>query len=229
MKKISKIGCLSILGFLVICLIIGLFVDTPEETENVEPIKQSAPTIKEAPENATTQAPKQQISSPPVKIKKEKVETQEKSVALTPIKKPPVEPIEVVWNKTPQEQGLKVGDWMSIIGHQDAFISATGTGRNGVFTGWQWNPQDSFGIDLVSNASAVSLATDRINGVYGRLESPSKNATAKRANNKLMRQETIILRLTGQIHQIMPPGKNDTYPNQWYIFLESGVIIQLIE
>lgn len=203
---------------MVIGLIVGLFVDTPEE-DTIEPITDK---------QKITQPPKQKIPPPPVKVKKEKVETQEKEAEPTPIKKPPVEPIEVFWDKTPQEQGLKVGDWISISGHQDAFISATGTGRNGVFTDWKWNPQDTFGIDLVSNASAVSLSTDRISGVYGRLESPAKNATARSANNILMRQETVVLRLTGQIHQIMPPHENDTYPNQSYIFLEPGVIIQLV-
>ena len=216
MKKVFKIGCLSILALFVILFIIGLFIDTPEEKETLQHIKEHTPTITEAPEKANTQ--------------EEAVEpTQSQKVGPPPIQKPPVEPIEIVWDKTPQAQGLKVGDWVSIIGHQDAFISATGTGRNGVFTNWNWIKQDTFPIDLVSNASAVSLVTDRISGVYGRLKSPLQNLTAKSANNQLMRQETVRLRLTGQIHQIQPPHENDTYSNQWYIFLEPGVIIQLIE
>ena len=220
MKKIFKFGCLPILGLLVILFIIGLFIDTPEEKETLQHIKEHTPTIREteAPEKAITQAKPRE----PTPARKPPVE-------ITPIKKPPVEPIEVIWDKTPPAQGLKVGDWISIIGHQDAFISAIGTGRNGVFTNWNWIKQDTFRIDLVSNASAVSLSTDRIGEVSGRLESPLQNPTAKSANNRLMKQETVVLRLTGQIHQIMPPHEKDTYPNQWDISLESGVIIELIE
>ena len=214
MKKILKFGGLSILAVFVLFFIIGPFIDTPEEKETLQRIKENTPTIRAEPETVVTQ--EEVVKPPPVD-------------EPPPPKEPPVEPIEVVWDKTPQEQGLRVGDWISIVGHQDAFISAQWVGRNGVFNNWNWIPQDSFGIDLVSNASALSLPTDRINGVYGSLESPLKNSTAKSANNRLMQQETVVLRLTGQIHQIMPPGEKDTYPNQWFILLESDVIIELVE
>lgn len=215
MKKILKIGCLSTLAVFVILFIIGLFIDSPEEKETLEHIKQHTPTIRAEPEK---------------KAEPETVINQEEEVPEpASIKEPPVEPTPVFWDKTPQEQELEVGDWITIIGHQDAFISAQWVGRNGNFNNWNWIQQDTFGIDLVSNASAVSLATDRISGVYGRLESPLKNPIAKSANNKLMHQETVVLRLTGQIEGILPPSANATYPNQWYIVLESGVIIELIE
>lgn len=221
MKKVLKIGCLSILAILVILLVIGLFIDSPEEKETLQHIKEHTRTIREAPEKAITQETTK--------------DTQETAVEPTPvneptpIQKPPVEPTPVIWSKTPQEQGLEVGDWITVIGHQDMFISASGTGRNGIFTNWNWIQNDSFEINLVSNDSAVSLATDRISEVSGRLESPLQNPTAKSANNRLMRQETVVLRLTGQIHQILPPHNNATYPNQWYLTLESGVIIELVE
>ena len=214
MEKYLKIGCLSILAVLVILIIFGLFIDTPEEKATKQRIRENTPTIRAEPETVITQ--EDAVETPPVN-------------EPTPPKEPPVEPLEVVWDKTPQEQGLEVGDWITVIGHQDAFISAQWVGRNGVFNNWSWIPQDSFGIDLFSNASAASLPTDRINGVYGSLELPLQNATAKSANNILMRQETVILRLTGQIHQILPPNENNTYPNQSYILLESGVNIELVE
>lgn len=95
MKKVLKVGCLSVVGFFVIFFILAVLGVLPE-----------APVVKE-----------------PVPIQVAGIEKESAPPAMGFA--PPLNPKMLVWDKTPAEQGLKVGDWISVRGRANGYIGAT--------------------------------------------------------------------------------------------------------
>ena len=88
MKKVLKVGCLSIVSFFVLILVIGLIFGPPAE------------------DTATL----------PVEVEQESPSTDHP---------PSPDPKMLVWDRTPAEQGLKVGDWIIAQGVSGPYIGAT--------------------------------------------------------------------------------------------------------
>ena len=88
MKKVLKVGCLSIVGFFVFILVIGLIFGPPAEDTATLPVKVEQ-------ESSSTDHP------------------------------PSPDPKMLVWDRTPAEQGLTVGDWIIVQGVPGQYIGAT--------------------------------------------------------------------------------------------------------
>ena len=88
MKKVLKVGCLSIVGFFVLILVIGIILGPPADDTTTLPVEVE-------PESPPAEHP------------------------------PPPNPKMLVWDETPAEQGLKVGDWIIAQGVPGPYIGAT--------------------------------------------------------------------------------------------------------
>ena len=134
---------------------------------------------------------------------------------------------QIFWDQTPAEQGVNAGDWITIEGYQDAFIGASIRVQNGINYGLEWTVSGL--IDLTSQPTAFSADSDGINHIIGSIEDPRENEIVVRINEALLREETVLVRVTGQIYQINPPHELDRYPNQWGVILKEGVYVEFVE
>ena len=134
---------------------------------------------------------------------------------------------QVYWDQTPAEQGLAVGDWITVEGYQDAFIGAHIRVQNGINYGFEWTVSGL--IDLTSQPTAFSAPGDGINHIIGAIESPRENEIVVRINEALLREETVLIRVTGQIYQLNAPHGMDRYPNQWGVILKESVYVEFME
>ena len=130
---------------------------------------------------------------------------------------------QVSWGFTPAEQELEVGDWISIEGYQDDLIGAT-VGQDGGTRVLKWNePSDLFGtngmVEITSQLAGLPASEDRIISVAGLVEDPRENETIVQINKTLLSEQTIRIRVTGEIDHITG-GKS---PKQWSVFLKKGV------
>lgn len=92
MKKVLQFGCLSIVGFFVFILVIGLIFGPPAEDTATLPVE---------------------------------VEQESPPAEYPPLPNPKM----LVWDKTPAEQGLKVGDWIRVQGRANGYIGARSVRR----------------------------------------------------------------------------------------------------
>lgn len=134
---------------------------------------------------------------------------------------------QIFWDQTPAEQELKVGDWITIEGYQDTFIGASIRVENGVNYGLEWKGSNI--IDITSQPTAFSAPGDGIHYIIGSIEDPRENEIVVRINEALLREETVLIRVTGQIYQILPPHEMDRYPNQWGVILTEDVYVEFME
>ena len=137
---------------------------------------------------------------------------------------------QVFWDQTPAEQGLNVGDWITIEGYQDAFIGARIRVQNGINYGLEWNDSWFGGlISITSQQTAFSAPGDGINDIIGSINNPRENEIVVRINETLLHEETVLIRVTGQIYQLNAPHEMDRYPNQWGVILKEGVSVEFME
>lgn len=134
---------------------------------------------------------------------------------------------QIFWDQIPAEQGLEVGDWITVEGYQDAFIGARIRVQNGISYGLEWTVSGL--IDLTSKPTAFSAPSDGINHIIGAIENPRENEIVVRINEALLREETVLIRVTGQIYQITRPNEMDRYLNQWGVILKESVYVEFME
>ena len=217
---------ISALGFATTAF---LYMFAPDEAELVEGPKQvesvsesvnevSAPTAASDQETA----PADELIEPEVPPEQESIATEEKAETL-----PLPEAQQISWDLTPAEQGLEVGDWISIEGYQDALIGAT-VEKYAATRVLKWNdPSALYGtngmVDIASQATGLPAASDRIISVVGLVENPRENETVVQINKALLREQTVLIRATGQIDRI----GGDKSPKRWIVFLKKGVYVDL--
>ena len=208
-----------------------LYIFAPDEVELVEDSKQEASVSDSANEVSAPievleqeTAPTDELIEPEVAPEQESIAAEEKEETL-----PLPETQQISWGFTPAEQGLASGDWISIEGYQDVLIGATVL-QYGATRVLKWNdPSELFGtdgkIDITSQSIGVSTPDDRIISVVGLVENPRENETVVRINKALLREKTVLIRVTGQIDRI----GGDKSPNRWTVFLKKSVHVDFVE
>ena len=134
---------------------------------------------------------------------------------------------QVVWDQTPAEQVLEIGDWVTIEGYQDAFIGASIRVENGINYGLEWTVSGL--IDITSQPTALSAPGDGIHHIIGSIDDPRGNEIVVRINEALLYEETVLIRVTGQIYQLNAPHEMDRYPNQWGVILKQSGQVEFME
>ena len=140
---------------------------------------------------------------------------------------------QVYWDQTPAEQGLEVGDWITVEGYPASLIGAEFVGTNGDITGWKWANYKVLGdqIIIASQPTGSSVPADRIVDMIGYIEKPSSNKKVARVNEAYVQKwgssDNVLIRVTAQISQISPPDPTNRYPGQWGINL-TDVDVELV-
>ena len=132
---------------------------------------------------------------------------------------------QISWDLTPAEQELAGGDWISIDGYQDDLIGAT-VEQSGATRVLKWNePNNLFGtngmVEIVSQSTGLPAPDDRIISVAGLFENPRENETIVQINKTLLWEQTIPIRVIGQIDRIV----GDKTPKRWTVYLKKGVYV----
>ena len=228
---------ISALGFLITAF---LYIFAPDEAELAEsskavvPVSDSADDEVSAPIAVSEQepAPTDEIIETEVQPEQEstaveeaEVQPEQESTAVEEAKETAPLPAakQVDWDLTPAEQGLEVDDWISIEGYQDDLIGAR-VEKHAATRVLKWNePSDLFGtngmVEITSQSTGLPAAEDRIISVTGLVENPRENDTIVQINKTLLWEQTILIRVTGQIDQIA----GDKTPKRWTVFLKKGV------
>ncbi len=218
---------ISVLGFAATGI---LYIFAPDEAELVEGPKQVesvADSVEDesAPIEVLEQetAPTDELIEPETPPEQESIAAKEKEETA-----PSPEAQQISWDLTPAEQGLEVGDWISIEGYQDDLIGAT-VEKYVATRVLKWNdPSALYGtngmVDLASQATGLSAPSDRIISVVGLVENPRENEKVVQINKALLREQTVLIRATGQIDRI----GGDKSPNRWIVFLKKGVHVDFV-
>ena len=146
---------------------------------------------------------------------------------------------QIYWDKTPSEQGLKVGDWINIDGYTGQLIGAEAIGSGGKVVGWKWIENkftmNSSIFTIASQPTGLSAPHDQIVNIMGLMGEHTKSSEIERFNDdyieKWYEDEKGYVRVTGEISNITPPDDDSNrYPGQWGIDLKTGSIyIELME
>ena len=136
---------------------------------------------------------------------------------------------QISWDLSPTEQELEVGDWIAIDGYQGDLIGAT-VAQDGATRVLKWSePSDLFGtngmVEIASQSTGLPAPEDRIISVAGLAENPRENETIVQMNKTLLQEQTVRIRVTGQIDRIAG-GKT---PKRWTVFLKMGVHVDFTE
>jgi hypothetical protein len=220
MKKILKIVGFSVLGLIVLVIGIAVLVSVFVPEEELE--KVAAERAKTEQQTAPEENPPPEDSRPPVERMAEKDAYNIKAST---------------WDQTPAEQGLKVGDWVTIVGYTGGLIGAEAIGTNGVITGWKWTHNKIWGdqafVAIVSQPTGLSAPADRIVNIVGFVEKPSSNREVARINEAYVKkwheEKKGLVRVTGEISDISEPDPTNRYPGQWGMNLKTSVFVELVE
>ena len=223
---------ISALGFVITAF---LYLFAPDKAELAEVPKQvvsvsdptnemSAPTEVSDQETVQT-APAEAVTAPEPEVLAEQepvAVAENEQTSLSPETK------QISWDLTPAEQGLEIDDWISIEGYQDDLIGAT-VGQYDATRVLEWNdPSHLFGtnglIDIASQSTGLPASGDRIIGVSGLVENPRENETVVQINKTLLQEQTVLIRVVGQIDRI----GGDRLPKRWTVFLKKGVHVDFV-
>ena len=220
---------ISALGFVATAFLYVFNPDKAEEPEQVASVSDTTNEIsaqietseqesEQPPPTAAITAPTSETSSEQVPVG-----TTENAEAL-----PPPDAKQISWDLTPTEQELEVGAWISIDGYQDDLIGAT-VEQSDATRVLKWNePSDLFGtnglVEIASQSTGLSAPEDRIVSVAGLVENPRENETIVQMNETLLREQTVRIRVIGQIDRIA----GDKTPKRWTVFLKKGVYVDFI-
>ena len=237
MRTVFKFTFLVLLGISALGFVITAFLyifapdktELAEEPEQVVPVSDSvdevsAPVAVSDPEiGQTTLVEAVTAPEPEVLSEQEPVAVAE-NVQTSPA--PEIKQID--WDLTPAEQELGVDDWISIEGYQDDLIGAT-VGQDGETRVLKWNDSSHlFGtnglVAIVSQSTGLPAPSDRIIGVSGLIENPRENETIVRINEMLLGEQTVLVRVVGQIDRI----GGDRLPKRWTVFLKKGVHVDFV-
>ena len=242
MKTVFKLTFFVLLGISALGFLITAFLyifapdaaELAESPEKIAPVSDSADDEVSAPTGVSDQE-----TTPTDAIIKVEVQPEQGSVAVeeaevrpeqesvvegeTEETAPPPTVKQVDWDLTPAEQGLAVNDWISIEGYQDDLIGAR-VEKHAETRVLKWNePSDLFGtngmVEITSQPTGLPAAEDRIISVAGLVENPRENETIVQINKTLLQEQTLLIRVTGQIDQIV----GDKTPKRWTVFLKKGV------
>ena len=215
---------ISALGFVATAF---LYIFNPDKAELAEEPEQVAPVsdaanevtapIETSDQEDEQPAPTEAITAPEPEASSEQVEDAE-APSLPDAK-------QISWDLTPTEQELEVGDWISIEGYQDDLIGAT-VAEHAATRVLKWNePSALYGtngmVAIASQATGLPAPDDRIVSVVGLVENPRENETVVQINKALLREQTVLIRTTGQIDHI----SGDKSPKRWILFLKKGVYV----
>ena len=222
---------ISALGFLTTAF---LYVFNPDKTELAEKPEQVASVsdaanegsvpIETSDQESEQPAPTKAMTVPASEAASEEqvpVDTEEDAEAPSP-----PDAKQISWDLTPTEQELEVGDWISIDGYQDDLIGAT-VEQSDATRVLKWNePSDLFGtngmVEIVSQSTGLPAPEDRIMSVAGLVENPRENETIVQMNETLLQEQTIRIRVIGQVDRIA----GDKTPKRWTLFLKKGVYVE---
>ena len=223
---------ISALGFVITAF---LYIFAPDKAELAEDPKQvvpvsdstngmSAPTEVSDQETVQT-APVEEVTAPEPEVLSEQKPV---AVAENGQTSPLPETKQISWDLTPAEQELEVDDWISIEGYQDDLIGAT-IEQHGATRVLKWNDSSHlFGtnglIDIASQLTGLPASSDKIIGVSGLIENPRENETVVQINEILLQEQTVLIRVVGQIDRI----GGDRLPKRWTVFLKKGVHVDFI-
>lgn len=224
---------ISALGFVITAF---LYIFAPDKAELAEDPKQVVPVSDStngvsAPTEVSDQETGQTTPVEAVTAPEPEVPSEQEAVAVAENEQtsPPPAAKQISWDLTPAEQELEVDDWISIEGYQDDLIGAT-VGRHGETRVLKWNDSSHlFGtnglVDIASQSTGLPASSDKIIGVSGLIENPRENGTIVQINEMLLREQTVLIRVTGQIDRI----GGDRLPKRWTVFLKKGVHVDFVE
>ena len=244
MKTVFKFAFFIFLGISAVGFVATafLYIFNPNKTELVKEPEQvalvsdaanetSAP-IETSDQVGEQPAPIEAITAPELEASSEQVEevttpeseasSEQEEAAETPSLS---DAKQISWDLTPTEQELEVGDWISIEGYQDDLIGAT-VAEHAATRVLKWNDSSAlYGtngmVDIVSQATGLPAPDDRIVSVVGLVENPREDETVVQINKALLREQTVLIRATGQIDHI----SGDKSPKRWIVFLKKGVYV----
>lgn len=217
---------ISALGFVATAF---LYIFNPDKAELAEESEQvassdavnevSAP-IETSDQEGEQPAPTEAITAPESAASSE----QEENAEIPP----PSEAKQIDWDLTPAEQKLEVDDWILVEGYQDDPIGAT-VEKSAATRVLKWNDSSAlYGtngmVDITSQPTGLPAPEDRIISVVGLVENPRENETVVQINQALLREQTVLIRATGQIARI----GGDKTPKRWIVFLKKGVHVDLV-
>ena len=174
---------------------------------------------------------------------------------LEPVEPPPL-PIEyktVDWTRTPEEQGLKVGDWITVQGHPDGLVGALRTfkghlhdlgsidplsgdyffssprSRNYVIDVFELNYTETGSISIAPAPSPLPSHIRIRSAMVFTISNPSQNSIFTQFNQlRLHGLDNITdISLRGQISRITSPEDKDGLPRQALWIENKGCIFQL--
>lgn len=238
MKTVFKLTFFILLGISALGFVIAAFlyifnpnkVELGEEPEQVASVSDSADEVS-APIAVSDQEPVQTTPVEAVTAPAPEVLSEQEPVAVAENEQTspsPAEAKQISWDLTPAEQELAVDDWISIEGYQDDLIGAT-VGQYDETRVLKWNePSDLFGtngmVEITSQSTGLPASSDKIIGVTGLVENPRENETIVQINEMLLREQTVLIRVVGQIDRI----GGDRLPKRWTVFLKKGVHVDFV-
>ena len=80
-------------------------------------------------------------------------------------------------------------------------------------------------VEITSQSTGLPASEDRILSVAGLVENPRENETVVQINKTLLWEQTILIRVTGQIDRI----GGDKLPKRWTVFLKKGVHVDFVK
>ncbi|MDE0016109.1 MAG: hypothetical protein OXU51_07985 [Candidatus Poribacteria bacterium] len=249
MKTVFKFAFFILLGISAVGFVATafLYIFNPNKTELVEEPEQvalvsdaanevSAP-IETSDQGGEQPAPIETITAPELEASSEQIEEVTTPESEASSEQAPADTEEdaeapslsdakqISWDLTPAEQELEVGDWISIEGYQDDLIGAT-VAEHAATRVLKWNDSSALYetngmVDIVSQATGLPAPDDRIVSVVGLVENPREDETVVQINKALLREQTVLIRATGQIDHI----SGDKSPKRWIVFLKKGVYV----
>lgn len=129
---------------------------------------------------------------------------------------------ELNWTKTPAEQELKVGDWVTVNGWQNTFIGASLNDQTNML-----EYQTTGDVDLNPKSTGWEYPDVRINGFFVTIKEPYIDKTIVLFNKELLRKKnssdseaSMLIGVTAKITAILEDVR---YPNEkWMVFCQSN-------
>ena len=140
----------------------------------------------------------------------------------TPQKNAPLPEVkELHWDLSPEEQNLKVGDWITVEGWQQTFIAASWDTQTKALKNYETG--DMGDINLFPTPTGTLTSHIRIIGILaGPIQVSHSNETIARINNALLRKKEtsewgarIKIRVTAKISQI---NSEPRHQNKWSLY-----------
>ena len=155
----------------------------------------------------------------PVPTKEKVYSPPRKTVTPSPEKPPSNLDLDrMIWVRTPEAQGLKVGDWVKVKGWMGTFVGASLDVQANVL---RYN-SDKGRVFISPMQNGGHSTSHRIIGVIVTVQNPYQDSDVKYLNDVLLREKSrshwgarVQVLVTAKISQI---NKEPDYPDKWSIF-----------